>query len=72
MDMVVTIHNNLLTQWRVILIGQFQAIFLYQLLQTTCGSREFSKIRVFKVNFFTFAFTKLMNNEILVVFQCKN
>ena len=50
---VVTVHNDLLTQWRPIKMSKFCAnIFWYKLLPTTYGPQKFPKNRVFKVDYF--------------------
>ena len=65
-DTVMKIYDDLLTQWRHIPMDQFSDnIFWYQLLPTT----YFWASEVF---IFIFPFTWLLNNEILVIFQCKN
>ena len=62
-DMVRTIHDDLLTQWRHIPVGQFPPIFFwYELLPTIYGSQKFSKIRVLKVNYFHLSQKKNTSN----------
>ena len=48
-DMVVTIHNNLLTQRR---INFTPILFGYKLLSIIYGPEKFSKIQVLKANYF--------------------
>ena len=62
-DIVITIHNDLLTHWRHIPMDQFHAsIFWYQLLPTTYGPQKFAKIGVLKVNYFHLPRKKITQN----------